>query len=402
MKNEKSGILLTVLTSFLVLLVFVSIRMSGDWPGTERERVTAGFIYVGDESTPYTANFMRAAEDLRTRYGSRIRILERFNVAYDDPSTVIRELAEEKCDIIFANSYGYGEAMKKMAEQYPKIQFCQATCEDANLEPVLSNYHNFMGEIYEGVYVTGCVAGRKLQEMIDEGTIGEDEAILGYVGAFPVAEVISGYTAFFLGARTECPSARMKVAYTGTWSNYMQEVDCAEKLIEGGCVVICQDTDTTGPAVACENAERPYPVIHVSYNQDMISVAPTTSLTGCRINWSPYICSAVDAVFRDIPIEENMEAHINGNDAGAGFSGGWVEMLELNRVIAPKGGEQLIRETIEAFEKGKVHVFQGEYSGKDPLDPLDTIDLRTEYKENSKGSAPAFHYVLDDVIEVME
>ena len=402
MKDEKSGILLTVLTSFLVLLVFISIRMSGDWPGTEREKVTAGFIYVGDESTPYTANFMRAAEDLRTRYGSRVRILERFNVAYDDPSTVIRELAEEKCDIIFANSYGYGEAMKKMAAQYPKIQFCQATCEDANQEPVLPNYHNFMGEIYEGVYVTGCVAGRKLQEMIDEGSITEEEAMLGYVGAFPVAEVISAYTSFLLGARTECPMARMKVCYTGTWSNYMKEKECTEKLIEEGCVVISQDTDTVGPAVACENAALPYPVIHVSYNQDMISVAPTTSLTGCRIDWSPYICSAVDAVFRDVSIEDDLEAHIHGKDAGAGFSGGWVEMLELNRVIAPEGAAKLINDTVEAFKNGKVHVFLGAYTGRDPEDPGDTIDLRTEYKENSKGSAPTFHYVLDEVIEVVE
>ena len=402
MRNDKNGILLTALTALLVFVIFASIRMAGARPVSVRDEVTVGFIYVGDESTPYTANFMRATEDLRQQYGSSVRILERFNVAYDDPASVIQELVNEKCDIIFANSYGCGEAMKKMAELYPSIEFCQATCEDANLEPVLKNYHNFMGEIYEGVYVTGCVAGRKLQELIDEGSIREDEAWLGYVGAFPVAEVISGYTAFFLGVRTECPTARMKVRYTDTWSNYMREMDCAEKLIEEGCVVISQDTDTNGPAVACENADLPYPVIHVSYNQDMISVAPTTSLTGCRINWSPYVCSAVDAVFRDIPIEENLEAHINGKDAGAGFAGGWVEMLELNRVIAPEGGEKLIRETVEAFKNGKIHVFKGDYTGKDPLDPSDTIDLRTEYKENSKGSAPTFHYVLDDVIEVME
>ncbi len=402
MKDERNGILVTTLTSVLVLLIFVCIRMAGARPASVYDELTVGFIYVGDESTPYTANFMRATEDLRAKYGDKVRILERFNVSDEDPSPVFYELIRERCNIIFANSYGYGEAMKEMAAQYPNVQFCQATCEDANQEPVLKNYHNFMGEIYEGVYVTGCVAGRKLQEMINEGTIGEDEALLGYVGAFPVAEVISGYTAFFLGARTECPSARMKVAYTGTWSNYMKEMDCAEKLIEEGCVVISQDTDTTGPAVACENADCPYPVIHVSYNLDMISVAPTTSLTGCRINWSPYICSAVDAVFRDIPIEENVKAHIHGRDAGAGFSGGWVEMLELNRVIAPQGGEQLIRDTIEAFEKGNVHVFRGPYTGKDPADPLDTIDLRTEYKENSEGSAPAFHYVLDDVIEIVE
>ena len=177
MGSEKDGILITTLTAILILLIFVCIRVAGARPASVYDELTVGFIYVGDESTPYTANFMRATEDLREKYGDKVRILERFNVSDEDPAPVINELVRERCNIIFANSYGYGETMKEMAALYPNVQFCQATCEDANQEPVLKNYHNFMGEIYEGVYVTGCVAGRKLQEMINEGTIGEDEAL---------------------------------------------------------------------------------------------------------------------------------------------------------------------------------------------------------------------------------
>ena len=147
MKDERNGILVTTLTSVLVLLIFVCIRMAGARPASVYDELTVGFIYVGDESTPYTANFMRATEELRAKYGDKVRILERFNVSDEDPSPVIYELIRERCNIIFANSYGYGEAMKEMAAQYPNVQFCQATCEDANQEPVLKNYHNFMGEI---------------------------------------------------------------------------------------------------------------------------------------------------------------------------------------------------------------------------------------------------------------
>ncbi|MBR5422251.1 MAG: BMP family ABC transporter substrate-binding protein [Lachnospiraceae bacterium] len=402
MKSDRENILLTGLTCLVILCLFAALRLGQAREGGEMETVVVGFIYEGDESTPYTANFKRAADELRDKYGDQITILERFNVSESAPQEALTELVEEGCGIIFANSYGYGVYMKEMAAKYPKVQFCQATCSDANVEPVLDNYHNFMGEICEGRYVEGLVAGRKLRELIDEGRITEEEAWIGYVGAYPYAEVISGYTAFFLGVREECPSARMRLRYTNTWTNYNLEKDAAEKLIEEGCVIISQHSDTVGPAVACEDARLSHPVYHVGYNQDMISVAPTTSLTGCRINWSPYVSSAVEAMLRDVPIEKNVKGHKNGLDVGGGFDEGWVEMLELNHIIAPEGCEELINEAVEAFMRGTVHIYQGEYTGTDPFDPSDTIDLRTEYKENSTGSAPSFHYVLDDVIIVEE
>ena len=142
----------------------------------------------------------------------------------------------------------YGEKTKEYAEAYPEIQFCQATCSNANEEPVLKNYHTFMGNIYQGRYISGVVAGMKLQELIEDGEITPGQAKAGYIGAYSCAEVISGYTAFFLGIRSVVPGATMTVRYTNTWGNHLLEKECAKKLIDEGCVIISQHSDTAGPA----------------------------------------------------------------------------------------------------------------------------------------------------------
>lgn len=192
----------------------------------------------------------------------------------------------------------------------------------------------------------------------------------------------------------------MRVKYTNTWTSYALEKKVAEELIQEGCVIISQHSDTIGPAVACENATMEYPVYHVGYNQDMIDIAPTTSLIGTRIDWSIYICAAIKAVLENQKIEDVVQGHIHGNDAGAGFEEGWVKMLELNRVIAANGSEEMIEEAIKTFQKEKGHVFVGDYIGINPEDASDTYDLNTEYHENANSSAPTFYYILKDVIIV--
>ncbi len=286
--------------------------------------------------------------------------------------------------------------------EYPDIQFCEATCDNANTDPVLPNYHTFMGEIYQGRYISGVVAGMKLREMIDTGVIKSSEAMVGYVGAYPYAEVISGYTAFLLGVRSVAPEAVMKVLYTDTWSSYGLEKKCAERLIDEGCVIISQHSDTIGPAVACEEAAVQKTVYHVGYNQSMTDVAPTTSLISCRINWIPYFTGAVSAVLSEQPIEEMIDGNRHGMDVGAGFEKDWVQMLELNSYIAAEGTKEEIERLTNEFSSGGVDVFVGDYTGKNPFDETDTIDLKGGYTENENSSAPAFHYVLDDVITVEE
>ena len=234
------------------------------------------------------------------------------------------------------------------------------------------------------------------------GAETKEQAKIGYVAAYPYAEVISGYTAFLLGVRSVVPDAVMTVRYTNKWNDYRTEKKYAKDLIDEGCVIISQHSDTAGPATACEETAAGTPVYLVSYNQSMEDVAPTTYLTGCKINWEPYMMGAVDAVLNDRVIEKSIKGTVNGNDIGAGFEEDWVQMLELNEITAADGTVEKMQKVIRQFEQGKLDVFRGDYVGADPDDPDDTYDLNQGYTENEFASAPSFHYVLKDVIRIEE
>ena len=368
----------------------------------ELDSIKVGFLYVNDESAPYTYNFILAQNAIEEKYQDRVQVFVENNVPEDKGAEGLERLVAKGCNLIFTTSFGYQEAAKEFAAKYPDIQFCVATGNLANTEPVYDNYHTFMGRVYEGRYVSGIVAGMKLQEMIEKGEISKEQALVGYVAAFPYAEVISGYTSFFLGVRSVVPNATMKVCYTNSWSNYMTEKRMAKQMIEEGCVVIGQHSDTVGPAEACEEAEMPYPVYHVGYNQSMMDVAPTTTLVSTRINWEPYMDGAVDAVLHGKKIEKMADAEIHGRDACGGMREDWVKMVELNPINTDQKYEEAIEDAVEKLTRGKISVFKGPYTGVDPFDASDTIDLSRGFEENEHGSAPEFHYVLDDVIVVEE
>ena len=364
-----------------------------------REHLTVGFIYDNDESTPYTYNFSLAKDAVEKKYGERVDILTCSNVLDDEMEEPIRELADQGCDIIFFN--GYSELVMQLAPEYPDIQFCQASYMDMNGVTVPANYHTFKGEAYQGRYVSGIAAGKKIEQMIAEGTITEEQAILGFVAAFPTSEVISGYTAFLLGARSVVPQTVMRVSYTNTWSSYVEEKNTARKLISEGCVILSQHTDTIGPAIACEEASEHQQVYFVGYNQSMSEVAPATSLITARICWEPYVLSAVEAMLRDKEIEAVVSGRIHGTDVSAGFDYGWVEMDDLNQQVAAPGTQEAMDKAIEVFRRGDGSgVFRGDYIGVNPADAADTCDLRNGYAENANTSYPLFHYILKDIITI--
>ncbi|MBR6871977.1 MAG: BMP family ABC transporter substrate-binding protein [Ruminococcus sp.] len=398
--EAKRDLIVTAVASLIVIMMFSIFHLVKLINDSSKEQIKVGFVYDSDESTPYTANFIKAQKALERQLGSKVVTVVKSNIYdRDGGKKAVSELVNEGCDLIFTTSIGYSKAAKEYAEQYPDIQFCQATGDNAGTEPVLDNYHTFMGEIYQGRYISGAIAGMKLRELIDSGRISPDKARIGYVAAYETAEVISGYTAFLLGVRSEAPEAVMEVMYTNTWSSYAVEKKCAKQLIADGCVVISQHSDTTGPAVACEEAQNVY---HVGYNQSMIDVAPTTSIISSCINWTPYIVSASEAVLAGKRIEDYVQGDENGNDLGAGFDLDWVQMLELNSLIAAEGSADKITELTDKFKDGWNEVFKGSYTGVDPTDPNKTIDLSGGYTENEHSSAPTFCYVLNDVITIVE
>ena len=397
--KRKRECVITLITAMVMIAAAFGIHSLTD--GRENSKITpVGFVYVGDRSDAYTSNFLKAQDQIEKQFADQVEIHAKYNIPEDMVEGALKELVQDGCRLIFTTSYGYGEKTKEYAEKYPKIQFCQATCSNANEEPVLDNYHTFMGSIYQGKYISGVVAGMKLKELMEDGRITKGQAKAGYVGAFPYAEVISGYTAFLLGIRSVVPEATMIVKYTDSWSNYYREKECAKELIDEGCVIISQHSDTSGPAVACEETDRSQVVYYVSYNESMREIAPTTYLTGSKINWCPYMTSAVQAVISGKKIEKKVRGNGNGNDVGAGFEEDWVQMLDINDFVVAEGTREKVEELILGFQKGKIEVFQGDYKGVNPDDETDTIDLRQGYEENKNSSAPTFSYILEDVITV--
>ncbi len=397
----KKKYLLTAITAILTICIF-RLGMIVFHKDYSQNNIKVGFVYIGDSGTPYTNNFVRSQKELEKVFSDNITVIPKYNIPEENCEPAIRDLIEQECRIIFATSFGYGGVMKKCATEFPDIQFCQATCSNANEEPVLPNYHTFMGTIYQGRYISGIVIGMKLKELLEAKIINPDMLKIGYVAAFPYAEVISGYTAFFLGVRSIVPQAVMSVGYTNTWSNTTTERKLAEKFINEGCIVIAQHSDTVGPAVACETAStRDGKIVyHVGYNQTMTDIAPTTSLVSTRINWTPYILSATEAVIKEKRIESVVKGSVFGNDCAAGFEHGWCEVIGLNKLIAAEGTKEEIDAKVKQFKTKGIIVFQGDYIGVNPFNPKDVYDLNNPFIENALQSAPSFNYVLKDVITI--
>ena len=247
--------------------------------------VKLGFIFLHDENSTYDLNFMNGAKEAIAALGlTEDQYMFRTNIpegqeCYDAAC----ELADAGCNIIFADSFGHEDYMIQAAKEFPNVQFCHSTGTKAHTEG-LSNYHNAFAAIYEGRYLAGVVAGLKLNEMIANGEFTADEAKMGYVGAFTYAEVVSGYTSFFLGAKSVCPTVTMDVTFTGSWYDETAEKEGANKLIANGCKLISQHADSMGAPTACETAGVP----NVSYNGSTVAACPNTFLVSSRINWAPY------------------------------------------------------------------------------------------------------------------
>ncbi len=304
-----------------------------------------GVILLHDEASTYDLNFIEAVERAKTELGlTDDQIIMKKNI---DESNACYEaaadLVDEGCDIIFADSFGHESYLLKAAKEFTDVEFCHATGTMAHTEG-LANFHNAFASIYEGRYLAGVAAGLKLNEMIEAGTITADQAKIGYVGAFTYAEVISGYTSFFLGARSMCPSATMEVQFTGSWYDEIKEKDAATALINNGCVLISQHADSMGAPSVCEEKNVP----NVSYNGSTVASCPNTFIISSKIDWTPYF----------VYICEQAE---KGEAIAADWTGtiatGSVALAEVNTQAAAEGTQAKIDEIKAKLSSGEIHVF---------------------------------------------
>ena len=310
--------------------------------------VKVGLICIGDENDQgYTYNFIRgqeAATEALAAKGINVEWSIKWNIGEDSSCEEANiELAEEGCQLIINNSFGFEEYMLKVAPDYPDIQFIACTNQASAVDD-LDNTHNAFANIYEGRYLAGVVAGMKMQEMIDNGEITPEQAVIGYVGACSFAEVISGFTAYYLGAKSVCPSVTMKVNFVGSWSDATAEGNAAQALCDEGCIMISQHSDNTTPATAAQAAGA----FHTGYNNDMISIAPEASLIGTRIDWSIYFEYAIEAVANGENFDQDW---CHGMDEGA------VVMTPLNEDIAAAGTAEKLSELEEQIRSGELQVF---------------------------------------------
>ena len=372
----------------------------------------AGFIFLHDENSTYDLNFMNGAKEACAALGlSEDQYMFRTNIpegqeCYDAAC----ELADAGCNIIFADSFGHEDYLIQAAKEFPEVQFCHATGTKAHTEG-LSNYHNAFAAIYEGRFLAGVAAGLKLNEMIEAGEFTAEEAKMGYVGAFTYAEVVSGYTSFYLGAKSVCPSVTMEVTFTGSWYDETAEKEGANKLIANGCKLISQHADSMGAPTACEVAGVP----NVSYNGSTVAACPNTFIVSSRINWAPYYEYVVNCVK-------------NGEAIAADWTGtiatGSVVLTDVNEQAAAAGTADKIAAVKADIEAGKLHVFDvatftvsgdnvkdtmkvdadghvTSYMADVDTDPAYTGDTEVVengfFNESAKRSAPYFDLSIDGI-----
>ena len=363
--------------------------------------VMVGFITLHDENSTYDKNFIDAAKAACATLGlvENENYFIKTNVGETEQcAEVAADLVDAGCNIIFADSFGHEPYMIEVAKENPDVQFCHSTGTRAHTEG-LANYHNAFASIYEGRYLAGIAAGLKLNAMIEAGDIKAEEAKMGYVGAFTYAEVVSGYTSFFLGARSVCPTVTMDVTFTGSWYDETLEKEGAEKLIQGGCKLISQHADSLGAPTACENAGVP----NVSYNGSTQAACPNTYIISSRINWAPYYEYAIKAVMDGTAIDADWIGTLATNS---------VVLTDLNTAVAAEGTAEAIATATEKLEKGEIHVFdcstftvKGEALTSYMAD-VDTDDAYTPdtevvhdgyFSESEFRSAPYFDLQIDGI-----
>ena len=359
-----------------------------------------GFILLHDELSTYDLNFMNAVDKVKTALNlSNEQVIMKKNIPESNACyEAAADLVDAGCDIIFADSFGHEDFMIKAAKEFKDVQFCHATGTKAHTEG-LSNYHNAFASIYEGRYLAGIAAGMKLNEMIEAGKFTAEEAKMGYVGAFTYAEVMSGYTSFYLGAKSVCPSVTMEVQFTGSWYDENKEKAAAQALIQNDCKLISQHADSMGAPSACEDAGIP----NVSYNGATFDSCPNTFIVSSRIDWAPYYLYIIKCVSTGTEIAA---------DWCGGLKEGSVVLTGINEGAAAEGTAEAIKAAIEKLKSGELEVFDTDTFtvGNKKLDSYlaDVDDFgdfvkETEvihdgfFDESAKRSAPYFDLEIDGI-----
>lgn len=395
----------------LVLVVVMCIGCFGVLSACNKSEIKVGLICLHDENSTYDNNFIQAfkaaceAKGLTEKEYAIVTNVPEGTECYNEAVN----LAEKGAKAIFADSFGHESHMIRAAKEYTEVSFCHATGTSAHTEN-LPNFYNAFAAIYEGRYLAGVAAGMKLKELYGgDGVITDEEAVIGYVGAFPYAEVVSGYTSFFLGVRSIVPNATMKVQYTGSWYDQTKEANAAQNLINKGCNLISQHADSMGAPSTCETAKVP----NVSYNGSTEASCPETFIVSSKINWQPYFEMMIDNALKGTAITQDYVGTI---------ADGSVQLTSLGAAAA-EGTAAKLEEVKAALADGSLKVFDlSKFTvGGQPLPDDHKADVNTDaaytpdtavikttsagvkyFAESEFRSAPYFEVRIDGITELTE
>ena len=402
---------LALLVSLMMVLTLL-VSCGGGGGGEEAadgggDDFKVALICLHDENSTYDLNFINGFKEAMGELGlSEDQYMLKTGVpegqeCYDAAA----ELADAGCKLIFSDSFGHQDYMLQAAQEFPDVQFVSCTGDKA-LVSGQENYHNAFASIYEGRYLAGVAAGMKLNEIKEAGKLKGDVPKMGYVGAFTYAEVISGYTSFYLGAKSVCPDVVMDVTFTGSWYDETAEKEGANKLIQGGADLISQHADSFGAPTACETAGIP----NVSYNGSTKDAGPNTYIISSKINWAPYFKLASEAVQKGEAFDEN-------NNWTGTLDTDSVQLTELNTDVAAEGTQAKLDEVMAGLKDGSIHVFdtstftvEGKKldSYKADVEADEAYEADTEvisdgyFHESEYRSAPYFNLAIDGITRLDE
>ena len=346
-------------------------------------KVKLGVILLHDEDSTYDLNFINGVKDAQKKLGlSDDDVIIKRNIPESNECyEAAKDLVDEGCTIVFADSFGHESFMVQAAKEFPNVDFCHATGTMAHTEK-LANYHNAFAAIYEGRYLAGVAAGLKLNEIKEAGNLKGEKPMMGYVGAFTYAEVVSGYTSFYLGAKSVCPDVTMKVQFTGSWYDEKEEKAAAEALIAAGADLISQHADSMGAPTACENAGIP----DVSYNGSTVESCPNTFIVASRIDWAPY--------FEYIVNQKKAGEAIDTDWTGT-IATGSVVLTDVNDKAAAAGTADKLAEVKAQFEAGTLHVFDTATEGFITVEEGKALESYTADVDTDEAFTPDTEVVAD-------
>ncbi|MBQ6431107.1 MAG: BMP family ABC transporter substrate-binding protein [Oscillospiraceae bacterium] len=401
------------LIAILLCLLLVTAIFAGCGPSANSD-FKVGVVLVGDENEGYTLAHINGIKEAAKNLGlsETDNFVWKYAIGEDETcKTAIEDCIDQGCKLVFTNSYGHQDYAKLAAEQNPDVQIVAMTGDKAKASG-LANYKNAFTEIYEARYVSGVVAGMKIAELEKDGKLtaknyAKDGTVkVGYVGAYPYAEVVSGYTAFFLGIKSVYENVSMEVLYTSSWFDITAEKAAAEQMIGDGCVIIGQHADSTGAPSACEAALNAGTTVYsVGYNIDMLTAAPNAALTSPTNEWGVYYTYAIGAA-------------MNGEDIATNWAEGFDKDAVALTPLGPNaaaGTQEKVDEVIAALKDGSLHPFDQKaftVGGKtveeafatdtdgDWNNDADNAMFDGYYHESYFQSAPAFNLRIDGITEL--